>query len=70
MVSTPTLQKRAIIQDFDTFVSSKISLEMESSKMCKESLISMENETFDRLRSHLNSFHGQLDHHTKGSEHM
>ena len=41
--------------------------------MCKESLISMAIETFDRLRSVLNSFHGELflvDHHTKGSEHM
>ena len=44
------------IQDFDTIVSSKISLEMESFRMCKESLISMEIDTFDRLRSHLNSF--------------
>ena len=29
-------------------------------KICKESLISMEIETFDRLRSGLNSFHGEL----------
>ena len=48
------------IQDFDTIVSSKISLEMESLKICKESLISMEIDTFDRLRSGLNSFHGEL----------
>ena len=48
------------IQDFDTVVSSKISLEMESLKTCKESLISMEFDTFDRLRSGLNSFHGEL----------
>ena len=45
------------IQDFDTIVSSIISLEMESLKICKESLISMEIDTFDRLRSGLNSFH-------------
>ena len=35
---------------------------------CKESLISMVIETFDRLRPGLNSFHGELllvDHHTK-----
>ena len=44
------------IQDFDTIVSSKISLEMESLKICKESLISMEIDTFDRLRSGLNIF--------------
>ena len=59
------------IQDFDTIVSSEISLEMESFNMCKESLISMVIETFDRLRSGLNSFHGELllvDHHT-GGEH-
>ena len=40
--------------------------------MCKESLISMVIETFDRLRPGLNSFHGELllvDHHTKGGEH-
>ena len=48
------------IQDFDTIVSSKNFLEMESLNMCKEALISMEIETFDRLRSHLNSFHGEL----------
>ena len=48
------------IQDLDTIVSSKISLEMESLKICKESLISMEISTFDRLRSGLNSFHGEL----------
>ena len=60
------------IQDFDPFLSSEISLEMESLNICKESLISMVIETFDRLRSGLNSFHGELllvDHHTKGSEH-
>ena len=60
------------IQDFDTIVSSEISLEMESFNMCKESLISMVIETFDRLSSGLNSFHGELllvDHHTKGGEH-
>ena len=42
-------------------------------KMCNESLIFMAIETFDRLRSGLNSFHGELllvDHHTKGSEHI
>ena len=48
------------IQDLDTIVSSKISLEMESVKFCKESLISMEIDTFDSLRSGLNSFHGEL----------
>ena len=60
------------IQDFDTIVSSEISLEMESFNMCKESLISMVIEAFDRLRPGLNSFHGELflvDHHTKGGEH-
>ena len=59
-------------QDFDTIVSSEISLEMESLNMCKESLISMAIETFDRLRSGLNSFHGELllvDYHVKGGEH-
>ena len=63
----------AIIQDFNTIVSSEISLEMESLNMYKESLISMVIEKFDRLRSGLNSFHGELllvDQHTKGSEHM
>ena len=49
-----------VIPDFDTIVSSKISLEMESLKICKESLISMESDTFDRLRLGLNSFHGEL----------
>ena len=61
------------IQDFGTIVSSEISLEMESLNMCKESLISMVIQTFDRLRSGLNSFHGELllvGHHTKGGEHM
>ena len=48
------------IQDFDTIVSSKISLEMESLKVYKESLIFMEIDTFDRLRSGLNSFYGEL----------
>ena len=48
------------IQDSNIIVSSEISLEMESFKMCKESLISMEIETFDRLRSGLNSFYGEL----------
>ena len=41
--------------------------------MCKESLISVVIETFDRLKSGLNSFHGELllvDHHTKGGEHI
>ena len=60
------------IQDFDTIFSSEISLEMESFNMCKESLISMVIETFDRLRPGLNTFHGELllvDHHTKGGEH-
>ena len=60
-------------QDFDTIVSSENSLEMESLNMCKESFISMAIETFDRLRSGLNSFHRELllvDHQTKGSEHM
>ena len=56
-------------------LSSKFSLEMESLKMSKESLISMEIGTFDRLRSALNSFYWEeslsvLDHHTKGDEHM
>ena len=63
----------ATIQDFDTIVSSEISLEMEALNVCKDSLISMEIETFDRLRPGLNSFHGELlllNHHTKGSEHM
>ena len=48
------------IQDFDTIVSSEISLEMETLNVCKDSLISMEIETFDRLRPGLNSFHGEL----------
>ena len=48
------------IQDFDTIVSSKNSLEIESLNVCKESLISMEIDTFDRLRSHLNSYHREL----------
>ena len=48
------------IQDFDTIINSKISLEMESSKMYKESLISKEIDIFDILRSGLNSFHGEL----------
>ena len=47
---------RVPIQDFDTIVSFEISLEMESFNMCKESLISMVIETFDRLRPGLNSF--------------
>ena len=38
------------IQGFDTIVSSEISLEMEALNVCKYSLISMEIETFDRLR--------------------
>ena len=50
----------ASIQDFDTIVSFKISLEMKSLKMCKESLISMEIDIFDRLRSGMNSFHGEF----------
>ena len=61
------------IQDFDTIVSFEISLEMASLNMCKESLISMAIKTFDRLRSVLNSFHGEwllVDHCTKGDEHM
>ena len=63
----------ASIQDFDTIVSSEILLEMEALNVCKDSLISMEIETFDRLRPGLNSFHGELfligsPH--KGSEHM
>ena len=48
------------IQDFDTIVSSKISPEMESPKIYKESLTSMEIDTFDRLKIGLNSFHGEL----------
>ena len=48
------------IQDFDTIVSPKISLKMESLKICKESLVSMEIDIFDRLRSGLNSFYGEL----------
>ena len=48
------------ILDFDTIVSYKISLEMEFLKICKESLISMKSDTFDRLRLGLNSFHGEL----------
>ena len=36
------------IQDFDTIVSSEISLEMEALNVCKDSLISMEIDTFDR----------------------
>ena len=56
-----SLQTRsASIQDFDTIVSFKISLKMESLKMCNQSLISMEIDTFDRLRSGLKSFHGEL----------
>ena len=64
---------RLTTQDLDTIVSSKISIEMESLKICKESLISMKIDTFDRLRSDLNSFHGELlslDHFTKGSDHL
>ena len=41
-------------------LSSETSLAMESLKMCKESLISMELKTFDRLRTCLNSFHEEL----------
>ena len=48
------------IQDFDIIVSSEISLKMEALNVCKDSLISMEIETFDRLRPGLNSFHGEL----------
>ena len=48
------------IQDFDTIFSSEISLEMEALNVCKDSLISMEIETFDRLRPGMNSFHGEL----------
>ena len=68
----PYLGPDLAIQDFDTIVSCEISLEMESFNMCKESLISMVIETFDRLRPGLNSFHGELllvDQHTKGGEH-
>ena len=54
------LNVHCINQDFDIFVSFKISLEMESLNICKESLIFMEIDTFDRLRSGLNSFHGEL----------
>ena len=53
-------QEWSSIQDFDTIVSSKISVEMESLKICKESLISMEIDTFDRLRSGLNSIYVEL----------
>ena len=48
------------IQDFDIIVSSESSLEMEALSVCKDSLISMEIEAFDRLRPGLNSFHGEL----------
>ena len=41
-------RKDDAIQDFDTIVNSKNSLEMESLKICKGSLISMEIDTFDR----------------------
>ena len=41
-------------------VSSEISLEMEVLNVCKDSLISMEIETFDKLRPGLNSFHGAI----------
>ena len=58
LIST-NVQLKAI-QDFDTIVSSEISLEMEALNVCKDSLISMEIETFDRLRPGLNSFHGEL----------
>ena len=52
--------KLVSIQDFDTIVSSEISLEMVALNVCKDSLISMVIETFDRLRPGLNSFHGEL----------
>ena len=48
------------IQDFNTIVSSEISLEMEALNVCKDSFISMETETFDRLSPGLNSFHREL----------
>ena len=48
------------IQDFDTIVSFEISLEMEALNVCKDSLIYMEIEPFDRLRPGLNSFHREL----------
>ena len=49
-ISLPSVLFNSIlsIQDFDTIVSSKISLEMESLKICEESFISMEIDTFDR----------------------
>ena len=52
--------KQNSIQDFETIVSSEISLEMEALNVFKDSLISMEIEIFDRLRPGLNSFHGEL----------
>ena len=48
------------IQNFDTIASSEISLEIEALNICKDSLIPMEIETFDRLRPGLNSFHGEM----------
>ena len=59
-IQKPVQETHYTIEDFDTIVSSKISLEMESLKIYKESLISLEIDTFDRLRSDLNSFHGEL----------
>ena len=43
-----TLVMDRTIQDSDTIVSSEIYLEMEALNVCKDSLISMEIETFDR----------------------
>ena len=64
--SNPLTQFRPSIQDFDISGYGVF-------KLCKVPLISIAIETFDRLRSGLNSFHGELllvDHHTKGGEHM
>ena len=48
------------LQDFDVIVSSETSLEMKSFKILTESLMSMEIDTFDRLKSGLNSCKGEL----------
>ena len=63
-MSTEAFMKKCNSSNFDIIVniivSSELSLEMETLNVCKDSLISMEIETFDRLRSGLNSFHGEL----------
>ena len=45
-MSRLVIVKNKAIQDFDTIVSSEIYLEMEALNVCKDSLISMEIETW------------------------